>query len=284
MRLYQPSLIFTICMFILSWCWQIRSVLLCERWMAPSVLADIVVWVSESGLGWWITLLMILAGESACFKKPGIGWVWVSHGVRAPLQQPKSTLDYLMFLFYKPGLICRAKKQETQSADLKESMLDFFFSINKTCRLNSRRCHCNIIHWFTFEMFAFTVPLVEDVLCDWAHPDCSVARERAPYLPSGATRSCVHISSWAVTHSRGERVLSWGQHLCSPAKKARLALRGQAAVQHSVLCVASTQAERWAAKRQKHSVRLAAALCWFHRRTFLANSVERKERKLSLWT
>lgn len=67
-------------------------------------------------------------------------------------------------------------------------------------------------------------------------------RERAPYLPLGATRSCVHISSRAVTHSRGERVLSWGQHLCSPAKKARLALRGQAAVQHSVLCAASIQA------------------------------------------
>lgn len=58
----------------------------------------------------------------------------------------------------------------------------------------------------------------------------------------GATRSCVHISSRAVTHSRGERVLSWGQHLCSPAKKARLALWEQAAVQHSMLCAASLQA------------------------------------------
>lgn len=91
-------------------------------------------------------------------------------------------------------------------------------------------------------MFACTVPPAEDVLHDWAHPDCSVVRERAPYLPLGATRSCVHISSRAVTHSRGERVLSWGQHLCSPAKKARLALKGQAAVQHSVLCAASSQA------------------------------------------
>lgn len=91
-------------------------------------------------------------------------------------------------------------------------------------------------------MFACTVPPAEDVLHDWAHPDCSVARERAPYLPLGATRSCVHISSRAVTHSRGERALSWGQHLCSPAKKARLTLRGQAAVQHSMLCAASTQA------------------------------------------
>lgn len=91
-------------------------------------------------------------------------------------------------------------------------------------------------------MFACTVPPAEDVLRDWAHPDCSVVRERAPYLPLGATRSCVHISSRAVTHSRGERVLSWGQHLCSPAKKARLALRGQAAVQHSMLCAASIQA------------------------------------------
>lgn len=93
-------------------------------------------------------------------------------------------------------------------------------------------------------MFACTVPPAEDVLCDWAHPDCRAVRERAPYLPSGATRSCVHISGRAVTHSRGERVLSWGQHLCSPAKKARQALRGQAAVQHSVLCVASIQAEK----------------------------------------
>lgn len=129
-------------------------------------------------------------------------------------------------------------------------------------------------------MFAFTVPLAEDVLCDWAHPDCSVARERAPYLPLGATRSCVHISSWAVTHSRGERVLSWGQHLCSPAKKARLALRGQAAVQHSMLCVASTQAKRWAGKKTIKRIlyvcSLVAALCLFHRSTFLANSVERK--------
>lgn len=129
-------------------------------------------------------------------------------------------------------------------------------------------------------MFAFTVPLAEDVLCDWAHPDCSVARERAPYLPLGATRSCVHISSWAVTHSRGERVLSWGQHLCSPAKKARLALRGQAAVQHSMLCVASTQAKRWAGKktikRIQYVCSLVAALCLFHRSTFLANSVEGK--------
>lgn len=90
-------------------------------------------------------------------------------------------------------------------------------------------------------MFACTVPPAEDVLRDWAHPDCSVVRKRAPYLPLGATRSWVHISSRAVTHSRGERVLSWGQHLCSPAKKARLALRGQAAVQHSTLCAASIQ-------------------------------------------
>lgn len=90
-------------------------------------------------------------------------------------------------------------------------------------------------------MFACTVPPAEDVLGDQAHPHCDVVRERAPYLPSGATRSCVHISSRAVTHSRGERVLSWGQHLCSPAKKARLTLRGRAAVQHSRLCAASVR-------------------------------------------
>lgn len=90
-------------------------------------------------------------------------------------------------------------------------------------------------------MFTCNAPPKEDVLHDRAHPDCSVVKECAPYLPLGATRSCVHISSRPVTHSRGERVLSWGQHLCSPAKKARRALRGQAAVQHSVLCVASLQ-------------------------------------------
>lgn len=90
----------------------------------------------------------------------------------------------------------------------------------------------------------------EDVLCDWGHPDCGVARERAPCLPSGATRSCVHISSRAVTHSRGERVLSWGQHLCSPAKKARPTLGGQAAVQHSgALCRIRTRARRRRARR-----------------------------------
>lgn len=83
----------------------------------------------------------------------------------------------------------------------------------------------------------------------WAHPDCSVVRERAPCLPLGATRSCVHISSRAVTHSRGERVLSWGQHLCSPAKKARQTLRGQAAVQHSALCAASAKGPSRRAQR-----------------------------------
>lgn len=75
-------------------------------------------------------------------------------------------------------------------------------------------------------------------------------RERAPCLPSGATRSCVHISSRAVTHSRGERVLSWGQHLCSPAKKARPTLGGQAAVQHSsALCRIHKRARRGRARR-----------------------------------
>lgn len=53
------------------------------------------------------------------------------------------------------------------------------------------------------------------------------------------------FQSRAVTHSRGERVLSWGQHLCSPAKKARLALRERAAVQHSMLCAASLQGREW---------------------------------------
>lgn len=149
-----------------------------------------------------------------------------------------------MFLFYKLGLIYRAKKQEIQLACLifiNLLQVRFFFT-NKICRLNGGGLHRNIIYCFTFEMFACTVPPTEDVLHDWAHPDCSIVRERAPYLPLGATRSCVHISSRAVTHSRGERVLSWGQHLCSPAKKARQALKGQAAVQHSMLCAASSQA------------------------------------------
>lgn len=150
-----------------------------------------------------------------------------------------------MFFFHKPGLICRAKKQEIWSSRIilkRWSRLDFSLT-RKTCKLNGRHFHRNIIYWFTFEMFACTVLSTEDVLCDWGHPDSGAVRERAPYLPSGATRSCVHISGRAVTHSRGERALSWGQHLCSPAKKARLALRGQAVVQHSRLCVASIQAE-----------------------------------------
>lgn len=106
---------------------------------------------------------------------------------------------------------------------------------------------CNVIFPFTCELFACTVPPAEGVRRDWAHPDCGVVRERAPYLPLRATRSRVHISGRPVTHSRGERVLSWGQHLCSPAKKARVSLRGQAAAQHSVHCVASLQArlQRW---------------------------------------
>lgn len=155
--------------------------------------------------------------------------LWVVEVVcRALLQRPKSTLDHLMFLFNKPGLICRAKKQEIQMARLIRFNLKHgvFLFTNKNLQADCRRFQRNIIYWLTFEMFACTVPPVEDVLCDWAHPDCSVVRERAPYLPLGATRSYVHISSRAVTHSRGERVLSWGQHLCSPAKKARLPLRG----------------------------------------------------------
>lgn len=180
-----------ICEFILLWWRQIRSVLPSERWIAPSVLADIVVWVSESGLGWWITLLMILAWERACFKKADIRRVSLSfircYGlvelcVELFFDGPKSTLDYLMFLFYKPGLICRAKKQEIQLAGLiweTHRGLDFFYT-NKTCRLNVGRLHRNIICRFTFEMFACTVPPAEDVLRDWAHPDCSVVRERAP--------------------------------------------------------------------------------------------------------
>lgn len=72
----------TTCELIFYWFWQIRSVLPSEQWMAPSVLADIVVWVSESGLGWWITLLMILAWEWACLKRQTFGEsVWVSYNV-----------------------------------------------------------------------------------------------------------------------------------------------------------------------------------------------------------
>lgn len=220
---------------------------------------------------------------------------------RSCVQSPSSTakIDAWLFNVLVLQTWFNLQSKETRNsigtANFKGSMLDlFFFSINKTCRLNSRRCHCNIIYWFPFEMFAFTVPLAEDVLCDWAHPDCSVARERAPYLPLGATRSCVHISSWAVTHSRGERVLSWGQHLCSPAKKARRALRGQAAVQHSTLCVASTQAKRWAGKKTIKRILyvccLVAALCLFHRIFSKFSREKALERKLyfdyttSLWT
>lgn len=39
--------------------------------------------------------------------------------------QKKSTIDYLMFLFYKPCLICWAKKQEIQSARLILKALPF---------------------------------------------------------------------------------------------------------------------------------------------------------------
>lgn len=88
-------------------------------------------------------------------------------------------------------------------------------------------------------MFACTVAAVEDVLLHWGHPDCSIVREFLPPFASrsGATRSCVHNSSGAVTHSRGGRVLSWGHHLCSPAKKARQDPGGRAAIPHSGLCV-----------------------------------------------
>lgn len=108
-------------------------------------------------------------------------------------------------------------------------------------------------------MFACTVPPAEDVLHDWAHPDCSVVRERAPYLPLGATRSCVHNSSRAVTHSRGERFLSWGQHLCSPAKKARLVSQrtGSSSTQHALCCIYTGQSggtQRWAEGMLKQTV------------------------------
>lgn len=123
-----------------------------EQWKAAYVLADIVVWVSDWGLAWWITLLMILAWEWALFKKADIRRVSLSfiqcYGFvelceEPLLQRPRSTLDYLMFLFYKPGLICRAKKQEIQSARLILRTSRFF--VNKTCRLNGRRFHRNII-------------------------------------------------------------------------------------------------------------------------------------------
>lgn len=45
--------------------------------------------------------------------------LWIGGDVcGALLQWLNSALDYLMFLFYKPGLICRAKKQEIQSAQI----------------------------------------------------------------------------------------------------------------------------------------------------------------------
>lgn len=171
--------------------------------------------------------------------------LWIGGVVcRARLQRAKIDSWLFNVLVLQTGFNLQSKetRNSTGTANFKNLQQVRFFFTNKTCRLNGGCLHRNIICCFTFEMFACTVPTAEDVLHDWAHPDCSVVRERAPYLPLGATRSCVHISSRAVTHSRGERVLSWGQHLCSPAKKARLALRGQAAVQHSMLCAASTQA------------------------------------------
>lgn len=49
------------------------------------------------------------------------------------LQRPNSTLDYLIFLFYNRDLICRAKKQEIQSAQLIFSNFKpvIFFFIHK---------------------------------------------------------------------------------------------------------------------------------------------------------
>lgn len=101
--------------------WLIKSVLPSEHWAALSVLADTVVWVSESGYDWRITLLMILARDAAFFFKKAdirrvrLGFIdvldWFELSARLFFNGPKSTLDYLMFLFYKLGLICKAKKQ-----------------------------------------------------------------------------------------------------------------------------------------------------------------------------